>query len=114
MSKILGIDLGTTNSAMAIVDGSETKIIENKDATEEEKQIKEVNPALYTFDAEWLWKNISNIKNQNAQGEYYLTDLIKMAFEQERTVAAVPVTNILEGLQPNTKEELEILEKITI
>lgn len=94
--------------------GTVEKIIENKDATEEEKQIKEVNPALYAFDAEWLWKNISNIKNQNAQGEYYLTDLIKMAFEQERTVAAVPVTNILEGLQPNTKEELEILEKITI
>ncbi len=94
--------------------GTVEKIIENKDATEEEKQIKEVNPALYAFDAEWLWKNISNIKNQNAQGEYYLTDLIKMAFEQERTVAAVPVTNILEGLQPNTKEELETLEKITI
>jgi len=94
--------------------GNVESIVENKDATEEQKQIKEVNPALYAFDAEWLWENISQIKNQNAQGEYYLTDLIKMAFEQQKLVAAVPVVNVIEGLQPNTKEELETLEKITV
>ena len=53
-------------------------------------------------------------KNENAQGEYYLTDLIKIARSQNKKIEAVSVANIIEGLQPNTKEELEILEKLVV
>ncbi len=95
-------------------DGSVKKITEFKDATEDEKRIKELNPALYAFDTKWLWKNIDSLKNENAQGEYYLTDLIKIACDQSKKIEAVPVSNIIEGLQPNSKAELEILEKILI
>lgn len=87
-------------------------IREHKDATEEERKITEINPAIYAFDKEWLWKNIHKLKTENAQGEYYLTDLIKIAQEQGRGVEAVPVSNILEGLQPNSKAELETLENL--
>ncbi|MFA5095259.1 MAG: NTP transferase domain-containing protein [Candidatus Paceibacterota bacterium] len=93
-------------------DGSVEGIIEFKDATEKEKLIKELNPAVYAFDSDWLWKNINLIKNENMQGEYYLTDLIKMARNQNKKIEAVPVANLIEGLQPNTREELEILEKL--
>ncbi|MDR3519278.1 MAG: NTP transferase domain-containing protein [Candidatus Pacebacteria bacterium] len=89
------------------------KIIEFKDATDEERKIKELNPALYAFDSIWLWENIDKLKNKNIQGEYYLTDLIKIAFEQNKKIETVSITNIIEALQPNTKEELENLEKIT-
>ncbi|MBI2627422.1 NTP transferase domain-containing protein [Candidatus Nomurabacteria bacterium] len=92
--------------------GQVVDIIEFKDATETEKLIKELNPAIYAFDADWLWKNIGLIKNENAKNEYYLTDLIKIASSQNKKIETVPVTNLIEGLQPNTKAELEILEKL--
>lgn len=88
------------------------KIVESKDANEEEKAIKELNPALYAFDTKWLWKNIEKLKNNNNQAEYYLTDLIKIAFEQNQKIELVSVNDIIEAVQPNSQEELEILEKL--
>jgi bifunctional UDP-N-acetylglucosamine pyrophosphorylase/glucosamine-1-phosphate N-acetyltransferase len=93
-------------------DGLVKKIVEFKDANEEEKKIKELNTALYAFDAKWLWSNLDKIDNKNAKAEYYLTDLIKIACEQNKKIEAVPVANVIEALQPNSKEELETLEKL--
>ncbi len=95
-------------------DGTVKEIVEFKDATEKEKMLKELNPAVYAFDSDWLWKNINLIKNENVQKEYYLTDLIKMARDQDKKIEAIPVANLMEGLQPNSKEELEILEKFAV
>lgn len=88
-------------------------ITEFKDANEEERNITEVNPAIYAFDSVWLWENINKLKNKNSQKEYYLTDLVKMACEQNEKIETVPLSNILEVLQPNSEEELKILEELT-
>jgi bifunctional UDP-N-acetylglucosamine pyrophosphorylase/glucosamine-1-phosphate N-acetyltransferase len=84
-------------------------IVEFKDATDKEKEIKELNPALYSFDAEWLWKNLKKLKNENAQGEYYLTDLIKLAFKEGKKIKSFEI-DPREAIGINSKEELEVAE----
>ncbi len=85
--------------------------VEKKDQTEEQKKIKEVNPALMIFDAKWMWKNISNIKNENVAGEYYLTDLIQLAFKEGERIATVPIRPE-EALGINSKEHIELLDDL--
>ena len=82
-------------------DGLIKKIVEFKDTDDEEKKVKELNPALYAFDAKWLWENIDKLKNENTQKEYYLTDLIKMAFDQNKKIETVQVANIIEAYNPD-------------
>lgn len=92
--------------------GNVKKLVEFKNTNDEEKKIKEVNPALYVFDAKWLWNNIDKIEMDPTRNEYKLTDLIHIAFSQNKKIEGVPLTNLIEALQPNSKEELEILEKL--
>ena len=93
-------------------DGQVDTIVEFKDATEKEKLIKELNLAVYAFDAAWLWKNIGLLKNENAQKEYYLTDLIGIARSQNEKIESVPIANIIESVHPNSQEELRLLENL--
>ncbi|QSQ19839.1 bifunctional UDP-N-acetylglucosamine diphosphorylase/glucosamine-1-phosphate N-acetyltransferase GlmU [Pyxidicoccus parkwayensis] len=59
--------------------GKVVRIVEHKDATPEQRNVRECNAGIYTVDADFLWKALAEIKPANAQGEYYLTDLVEMA-----------------------------------
>jgi UDP-N-acetylmuramoyl-L-alanyl-D-glutamate--2,6-diaminopimelate ligase len=83
-----------------------TKIVEEKDATSEERKTKEVNDGLYVFDRKWFDGNIQKVK-KGPQGEYYLVDLIKLAIDQGDRMATYTLPNDLEWQGINTPEELE-------
>ncbi|MFA6000369.1 MAG: NTP transferase domain-containing protein, partial [Candidatus Paceibacterota bacterium] len=83
--------------------------VEKKDANEEELKIKEVNPCYFCFEPAWLWDHLNKLKNENAQKEYYLTDLIKMATEEGEEIEGIEI-DAHEALGANSKEELAILE----
>ena len=88
-------------------------IRECKDATLEEKEIREVNAGCYIFNAKFLWKNLKKIRNENAQNEYYLTDLLQIASEDGDKIETSQIEPY-EALGANTKEELEILENFSL
>jgi len=92
--------------------GHVSDIVEQKDCTEEQLKCKEWNPGFYIFNAAWLWENIDNLTDDNAQKEYYLTDLIALAKEQGKRVVATPVANENEALGINNKEQLAEAEAI--
>ncbi len=90
--------------------GKIVKDIQFKDASDEEIKVTEVNPCYFCFDADWLWENLEFLENNNAQKEYYLTDLIKIANAGEIEIESIEIEPY-EALGANTKAELEILEK---
>lgn len=92
-------------------EGQVKAIIEFKDADDETKKVTEVNPGFYCFENRWLWDNIDKLKNENAQKEYYITDLVKIAFEQGLEIGTFPISPE-EGVGVNTKEELERAENL--
>ncbi len=88
-------------------------IVEKKDSSPEELVIKEVNTAFFCFNAEWLWKNLRELKNENAQKEYYLTDLVKLAFSRGDKISSVTI-DPHEALGINTKEHLDLAENLRV
>lgn len=91
--------------------GQVEKIVEFKDAREEEKLITEVNPAFMCFNKDWLLKNIDQLKNNNKQSEYYLTDMVKIAFKQGHKIGTINVEP-QEAMGINSVEELKIAESL--
>ena len=92
-----------------VVRNAENKIVnitEKKDCTEEQLQIKEGNAGYYCFENNWLWKNLQNIKTNNIQNEYYLTDLVHIAISQNEKVESVIISSE-ETFGINTLEQLE-------
>lgn len=89
------------------------KVVEYKDATDQEIKITEVNPCYFCFEAKWLWENLEKLKNDNVQKEYYLTDLIKIATEEGVGIESIEIEPH-EALGANTKAELDTLERFAV
>lgn len=93
--------------------GKFIKIVEQKDATEEEQRVKEINSGMYIFNSEILSEALSKLNNDNAQGEYYLTDTIEIVKNEGLgEVATMVIDDIDEIKGVNSPEQLQEAEAI--
>ena len=88
------------------------RIVEQKDASDEERQIKEINAGIYCFDTKKLFDALSNVKNNNAQGEYYLTDVPALLRNMGEDVGIFHHGDSREVSGINNRAELADLERI--
>ncbi|WP_214701490.1 MULTISPECIES: bifunctional UDP-N-acetylglucosamine diphosphorylase/glucosamine-1-phosphate N-acetyltransferase GlmU [unclassified Exiguobacterium] len=93
-------------------DGNVTKVVEHKDASEAELAINEINTGTYVFDNELLFDALKQVGNNNAQGEYYLPDVISIAKEAGEVVAAHIAPTFDETIGVNDRVALSQAEAI--
>lgn len=93
-------------------DGSVERIVEHKDATDEERAIREVNSGIYCFDAQALFASLAHVTNDNAQGEYYLPDVLGILKQQGEKIWAVAADDYEETLGVNSRAQLAKAEHI--
>ncbi|MBQ6460523.1 MAG: bifunctional UDP-N-acetylglucosamine diphosphorylase/glucosamine-1-phosphate N-acetyltransferase GlmU [Exiguobacterium sp.] len=93
-------------------DGNVTKVVEHKDASEAELAINEINTGTYVFDNELLFDALKQVGNNNAQGEYYLPDVISIAKEAGEVVAAHTAPTFDETIGVNDRVALSQAETI--
>ncbi|MDW7675278.1 MAG: bifunctional UDP-N-acetylglucosamine diphosphorylase/glucosamine-1-phosphate N-acetyltransferase GlmU, partial [Bacillota bacterium] len=81
-------------------------IVEEKDADNQIKEITEINTGTYCFSNKLLWESLNSIKPNNAQGEYYLTDVIKALVDKNHKVEALVIEDRTETMGINNKVQL--------
>ena len=94
---------------MRETDGSVSAIVEHKDATEEQRAIREINSGIYAFDAALLRRTLPEISTDNVQGEKYLTDVLGMARAEGGRVASVGTDDVWEVEGANDRRQLSDL-----
>lgn len=93
-------------------DGAFQKIVEHKDANSYERQINEVNAGIYCFDAKKLFAALAKVKNENAQGEYYLPDVLTILKSEGEKINAVITLDYKQTLGINSRVQLAEADKI--
>lgn len=89
-----------------------TKITEEKDANDTEKQVKEINSGVFLVDKALLFHALDSVTPNNAQGEYYLTDIISILKSENHNVMAFPVAEFEELQGVNTVDDLKKVELV--
>jgi UDP-N-acetylglucosamine diphosphorylase/glucosamine-1-phosphate N-acetyltransferase len=105
------LDAGNYGRIIRKENGQIVKIVEKKDATPDQLKIGEFNTGTFCFDKEALLLALSEIRSDNAQKEYYLTDAIEILNKKNLPVFAYQAKDASETLGINTKEELVAIEK---
>lgn len=93
-------------------DQSITRIVENKDATEQEKKVDEYNSGVYCFDKRLFYKALMAIDNNNSQNEYYLTDTVKYFVQNKCSVQSIQTEDADEIFGINSSEDLKKAEQL--
>lgn len=88
------------------------RIVEHKDATEEERRITEINTGIYCFDNRKLFVSLQKVTNNNAQGEYYLPDVIEILKNEGEKIAAYRTDDFTETLGVNDRIALAEAERV--
>ncbi|MBN1380810.1 MAG: NTP transferase domain-containing protein [Deltaproteobacteria bacterium] len=99
-------DPGSYGRIVKDASGAICRIVEAKDATEEEKKIGEINTGIYCVECNTLFDAVSQIGNTNVQKEYYLTDIIEIAIQKRLKVQSFLAVEPIEVMGINTPEDL--------
>lgn len=92
--------------------GSFKGVVEDRDCTPEQKKINELNVGIYVFDSKKLFSCLGELKNSNAQGEYYLTDVPTIMMNKGYKIGTYTTHDDTEILGVNTPEELALCESL--
>ena len=90
------------------------RIVEEKDATDEQRQVQEINTGCFAFDGPSLFEALNEVRSDNVQGELYLTDCAEILRNKGKTVLAAEKLSILEAKGINTQEQLAEVEQIML
>ena len=113
-STILTTDLPDPTGYGRIIrnkDNNLKKIVEEKDASDKERTIHEINSGIYVFNARTLFNILPLVKNNNSQNEYYLPDVLNLMIEKKVKVAIDKINNYLEIQGVNNADQLNELNK---
>ncbi len=103
---------GSLGRIVRDAEGNFLGIVEEKDASEAERRLTEVNMSCYVFDSRALLLALEKLRPDNAQGEYYITDCPGLLRKQGEKVLALPVLKPIEALGVNTMDELAQAEEV--
>lgn len=87
-------------------DGRPVRVVEERDATREEKKIMEINAGIYCADSGFLWESLRALDTENSQGEYYLPGIVELCVSRKEKLCVFEAADSKEVLGVNTREEL--------
>lgn len=92
--------------------GKPLRIVEEVEATPQESAIRELNPGVYCFQADWLWQNLERLNPSPKKREYYLTDLLEIAVKERVRVETETIRDVSQAIGINTRAQLAQAEHL--